>query len=225
MKNKILLATVLSVLVSPLVWADVTTKTGNFDADLVKVEVDSTGNTTVAYRRTDEKAWSKAKPFTMTGVFTFSWDSAKPTAVDFTGTTDFGTFSSDTHAKVAFMNIKSTQTFYDYVQNVTGTAKWDAATRTLTHVDKPKGDDRRDDGRASTVEQSKPAICVEADSRACKAFFKTSPELEGLKMKLTFNEDLSSYEGRIVMIQFGGKGMEAAETEIIIGIKGNLADK
>lgn len=232
MKNKILSATLsataVSILVSsPLLWADVSTKSGSFEGSATEIKVNSTGTTTVMYRRVDQEAWKDHGPMKLVGGMTFTWDTAKADAVDFAATIDYGTFSSDTHAKVAFFNIKSSQTFYDYVQSVKGTAQWNAATRTLTYEDRPDedDDDRRDDGRASTVAQSKPAICEEADSRACKAFFKTSAELEGLILHITFGEDLSSYEGTITMIQFGGSGMEAADTDIIVPIKGTLADE
>ena len=226
MKNKLLSAALFgSIVISPLALADVTVKNGAWTGIITSVDVDSTGNTKVIYRRQDQEAWGDHMPYQLDdGNASFTWDPNTPDKVDFDMSVALGNAVSDTHAKVAFLNIKSSQFFYDFVQQVKGTAEWDADSRTLTHTNRPDNDDddRRDDGRASTSTFSKPASCEKEDSRACAAFFKTSPELEGLILELTFSEDLSSFEGTVIAIQFGGSGMEEASSDINITAKGTL---
>ena len=72
------------------------------------------------------------------------------------------------------------------------------------------------------MSQSRPPTCDEADSRACKAFFKSTRELEGLVMNLTFSEDLSRFEGDVVLIQFGGSGLERSSTDLLTRMSGTL---
>jgi len=227
MKNTILSAAALTLVASQAGWAGVSTMAGPYTGVISSVKSESTGTVTVKYRRPEQKAWETPPPMPMDGDCAFTWDSAKADSVDFDCKINLGTFSTDTHAKVAFMNIKSIQTFYDLVQHVKGTAKWDAATKTLTYSDRPdpKDDKRRDDGRASTASKSKDPICEESDSMACKAFYKTSLPMEGLVMNLTFGGDLSSYSGKMTMIQHGGSGMEKASTDIVADIKGTAAAK
>ena len=71
--------------------------------------------------------------------------------------------------------------------------------------------------------QSKEPTCDEADSRACRAFFKSTREAEGLILNLTFSEDLSSFEAKAVLIQFGGSGMERSSTDLNMKMSGKLA--
>ena len=58
--------------------------------------------------------------------------------------------------------------------------------------------------------------------KACKAFMKTRPGLEGLKLSFTFAEDLGAFEGTAVLIQYGGSGMTNSETRIVTRISGDL---
>lgn len=97
----------------------------------------------------------------------------------------------------------------------------------MTYVDDPADESRRDDGSASTYSESKPATCEEeVDCRACKAFFKTSPALEGLTLDLQFADDRSSDSGQITMIRFSGSGAEQSKSKILLDeVQGTLADQ
>lgn len=218
------LAALTMVLTTSLAaWADVTTYSGTWSGRLTEARVDSTGTTTCSYRRQDQEAWQDHGPFQLgDGAVSFGWDTGTPDRVNFKADLNFGSHATDTHAKVAFLNIKSTQQFFDEVQHIEGTADWDPATRTLTYSHRPDSDDQRDDSSASTVSQSRPPTCDEADSRACKAFFKSTRELEGLVMNLTFSEDLSRFEGDVVLIQFGGSGLERSSTDLLTRMSGTL---
>ena len=87
----------------------------------------------------------------------------------------------------------------------------------------------RDDVRASTVTKTREADCEKVKGmfagKACSAFKKTSPGLEGLDLSFTFSEDLSRFEGVAILIQYGGKGMTKSEAHTTTEISGNLTSK
>ena len=209
----------ISAVASSPVRAEVTSRTGNTSGTVAEVDVHATGKTTVRYRKTDVDPASDPVPMPFDGEWTFRWDAAKPDSVEFEGVVHLGDYSTDSHAKAFGMNFNTVQSFYDFAQHVRGTAQWNGETRTLTYTMDPE---ERDDGRASTVSESKPPTCVEETSRACKAFFKTSPALEGLRLNLKFNEDLNRFDGSVVLIQYGGKGMEKATVEVLLTLRGDL---
>lgn len=169
----------------------------------------------------NEKGKDKAAPFPCDGEWSFTWDSETPDEVAFQGAVHYGDHFIITDAGT--LGGVTRQTFYNLTHHLEGTASWDAATRTL-HYELPPKD--RDDGRASNVEEDKPAICEKVKGftagKACAAFEATSLPIEGLKVELTFSSDLSSFEGRAVLTQFGGSGMTKSETPMVLQLTGTL---
>ena len=80
MNNKVLSSAILAAVVAaPAAWAEVTTKSGTWSGQVTSVDVESTGNTTVIYRRHDQEPWGDHMPFQLgEGAISFTWDSDKP---------------------------------------------------------------------------------------------------------------------------------------------------
>lgn len=222
-KALLLLQIVLvSAVASPQSWAEVTSRTGNSSGTVTQVTVDATGTTSVRLRKTAVDPGSEPGPMLFDGEWTFSWDTTEPASVRFEGVVHLGDYSADSHAKAFGMNFRSVQTFYDFSQHLQGTAHWDGESRRLTYRMDPQ---ERDDGRASTVSESRPPTCVKETSRSCKVFFKSSSALEGLRLDLTFSKELNRFEGDAVLTQYSGKGMEKATSETFVTIRGDLVDR
>jgi hypothetical protein len=218
---------ILAMAASPLVLAEVTTKSGE-SSGMVPMPLTAVAavDAEVSYypHSANEEGKDETKPWPITGPWTFIWDSAKPDTVDFTGEVIFGNYFTVTDAGT--LGGVTRQTFWDYVQQVKGTASWDAATRTLEYNLQPK---ERDDGQASTYTDAKPATCDKVKGwtagKACSAFEATSPALEGLVLNFTFSENLDSVQGKFTMIQYGGSGMTESITEINGTLDAPLTDK
>jgi hypothetical protein len=217
---------ILAITASPLALAEVSTKSGEASGVIpMPLTAVAAVNAEVSYypHGANEEGEDDTQPWPITGPWTFSWDSATPDAVDFTGTMVFGNYFTVTDAGT--MGGVTRQTFWDYQQQVKGTASWDAATRTLTYDLQPK---ERDDGQASTYSDSKPATCDKIKGwtagKACSAFEATSPAMEGLVLNLTFSENLDSVQGTFTLIQFGGDGMTKSITEIDGTLEASLTD-
>jgi hypothetical protein len=217
---------ILAMSASPLVLAEVSTKSGEAAGNIpMPVNADAKVNAEINYfpHGANEEGKDDAGPFPVSGPWTFTWDSEKPDAVDFTGVFTLGDYFTVTDAGA--LGGVTRQTFYDFAHHVKGTAVWDAATRTLTYNLQPN---ERDDSQASTVTQSKEPDCDKIKGftagKACSAFEETSPPLEGLVLTFTFSEDLSSFDGTFMQIQYGGSGMTESQTDINGTIGGPLTD-
>ena len=169
----------------------------------------------------DKDGKDKPQPFPCDGEWSFTWNGDTTELVSFTGAVRYGDHFIITDAGT--LGGVTRQTFYNVTHLLKGEAKWNADTRTLTYLMEPA---ERDDGRASVVEWDGPPICEKVKGltagRACSAFEATSLEIEGLKVDLTFSEDLSSFEGTAVLTQYGGSGMTKSETPMNLTINGDL---
>lgn len=176
--------------------------------------VDAIVKTEVTFYK-ENADWSKdstAVPFPYNGEWIFTWDSDSPGIVQFDGSLNFGDYFSITDA--GSLGGVTRQGYYDLTHIVSGYAEWDSSTNTLFYEFLPV---QRDDGRASSISQSKPADCEKIEGlgakKACKAFNESSLELEGFVIKLKFNQSLSMAKGELLMIQFGGSGITKSLTE------------
>jgi hypothetical protein len=161
--------------------------------------------------------WTKdsaAVPFPYKGDWIFTWDSDSPGIVQFNGSINFGNYFSITDA--GNLGGVTRQSYYNFTHLVSGTAEWDTSTNTLFYDFLPV---QRDDGRASSISQFKPADCEKVKGlgakKACKAFNESSLELEGFVLKLKFNQSLTMAKGELLMIQYGGSGITKSLTEAI----------
>jgi len=214
-------AVVLAMLAAPLVFAGVITRAGDSSGVIESVSVEAAAKTEVRFWKVGADTTGDHPPFTFDGRWIFTWDDEQPGSVHFTGVIDFGDYFTLTDA--GGMGGVSKQTFFGFAHHVEGTAAWNEATRTLSFDLPPEG---RDDARASTVTQNREPECEKIKGmfagKACKAFLKTSPGLEGLELSFTFTEGLDSFEGTAVLIQYGGSGMTKSETRIVTRISGEL---
>ena len=62
-------------------------------------------------------------------------------------------------------------------------------------------------------------------SWACKAFLASSLELEGVRLKIKFKEDLSDFEGHGILTQHGGDGFTESLTKMTISFSGKTTSK
>lgn len=158
------------------------------------------------------------QPYPIDGDWNFTWNG---NTVDFTGVFHFGDYQTITTAHGP--GGVTRQIFYGLSHQVSGTATWNEDSRTLTYDMEPQ---EREDGKASTVTQSKPAECEKVSgaftSEACKGFEESSLEFEGLKLHFTFNEDLSHFDGEADQIQYGGKGVTENEATTVVEMSGDL---
>ena len=224
MKNVKLATVILAVFAVPQVFAEVTTRAGNCSGRVIGIDVEASTRAEVQHWKPDADTDGDHPPFVFDGEWTFTWDTEDSGSVDFFGVINFGDHFTLTDA--GRLGGISKQVFFGLAHNVKGTANWDSAARTLTFKMLPEG---RDDARASTVTQTREAECEKVKGmfagKACSAFKKTSPGLEGLDLSFSFSEDLSSFEGVAILIQFGGKGMAKSEARTTTEISGNLAAK
>lgn len=170
--------------------------------------------------------WTKdsgAVPFPYKGDWIFTWDSDSPGIVQFNGNLNFGSYFSITDAGP--LGGVTRQSYHNLTHYVSGTAEWDSSTNTLFYEFLPV---ERNDGRASSIAQSKPADCEKVKGlgamKACKAFNESSLELEGFVIKLEFNKSLSMAKGELLMIQYGGSGItkslaEGISEDLIVEIR------
>lgn len=213
-KTRIFLA--LFVLASiPMLSAE--TKAGTSAGTLESVTVVASAKTNVIYADQGQRPDS-FQPYPFDGDWSFTWNGSR---VDFTGVINLGDCQTITDAGA--MGGVTIQTFYDFAHNLRGTGQWNSGTRTLTYEMLPEG---RDDSRASRATWTQEATCEKVSGmfagKACSAFMESSPGLEGLTLNFRFSEDLSSFEGDAILIQFGGKGVTESETTIVTAIRGNL---
>ncbi len=61
--------------------------------------------------------------------------------------------------------------------------------------------------------------------RACKAFLASSLELEGVRLKIKFEEDLSNFESHGILTQHGGIGVSESLTKVTIAFSGKTSAK
>ena len=107
------------------------------------------------------------------------------------------------------------QEFYDFKYLVKGNGSWNYAKKLFEYNVKPT---EADNGIASLVSFSKPPTCVKISGifagRACKVFFSSSLALEGIELKIRFAEDMKSFKGEGIFIQYGGAGLTESRTQI-----------
>lgn len=215
--NKITHLLVLAPIIAvSQVYGDVIVRSGEVLGSVESTQVEAAVGTTLTFRNSSDDADVEATPFYFESEWTLTWDDDNPEAVDFVGQLNFGDHFTQTDA--GFMGGRSVQTFYGFAHNVKGTAIWDSGSRTLTYLMEPR---ERDDARASMVTETAPTSC-EPEGRACTAFNKSSPGLEGLKLSFIFSDDLSSFSGTVTAVQFGGSGFTKSQTDIIMKLEGEL---
>ena len=207
----------LAVVTNSQAYAEVTTRVGSSVGVVMGIKVDAAVGTEVQLWKAGADPEGEHMPFNIGGEWTFTWDSNKDDVVNFTGVLNYGDHFTMTNA--GWMGGVSTQTFFDFAHHIEGTANWENATRKLTFKMIPKA---RDDGRASSVTQAKPPTC-EPKGKACSAFEKNSSPIEGLSIRMIFNEDLSRFEGTVIAIQYGGSGFTKSQSDTTMKISGDLA--
>ena len=109
------------------------------------------------------------------------------------------------------------QDFYNFQYLLEGNGNWNNEEKILSYVVEPIG---ADIGNASGVAFSRLPACQKISgllaNRACKAFLASSLELEGVRLKIKFEEDLSNFEGHGILTQHGGIGVTESLTKVTI---------
>jgi hypothetical protein len=156
------------------------------------------------------------EPYPVAANWTVTWDSATPDAAAFKADLTLGDYYTVTDAGT--MGGVSIQSAHNVTHHIGGTARWDAATRTLSYEVPLK---KRKDGRASKVSMDADPTC-EGAKIACSAFLNTSAELEGLTVQLTFDENRDSFTGKMSATQYEGAAFTRNQTDMNISVKGEL---
>lgn len=209
----------LLLLTSPL-QAEVSTMaftgTGTVDSVDVEASVATTVRVFPASMDVDKARDAEAEPFPIEGKWQFSWNTESPETVAFTGDLYLGNYFTVTDAGT--MGGVSIQTFSGTVHHLAGNASWNADTRTLSYEVPLK---KRSDSRASKTSQDADPTCDGA-TIACKAFLNTTPELEGLGIKLVFDESLDSFTGTLSATQYEGAMFTKNQTDMNITVNGQV---
>lgn len=216
-------AILLAASLSNAALADVTTVSGQATCVLENpANVDAAVKTTVFFYRpgANPDGNDPVQPMTCDCDWTFTWDSDKPGQVGFEGAVRLGDYFVVIDAGT--LGGMTRQTFYNVTHKLKGEATWNAATAGMSYLLEPV---EPDDGQASVVDWDKPPVCEKIKGltagRACAASEASSLELEGLKVDLTFSEDLSRFEGSAVLTQYGGSGMTKSETPMMLKLSGS----
>ncbi len=212
---------VLAVLASSPAISDPRTLSGVAQGAIDRVETEAATTTVVKLWPDGADPSAGHGPFPFSGEWSFTWDDARPGEVDFAGSAVFGNYFTITDA--GSMGGVTRQIFHDFAHHMEGTATWDAATRTLRYRVKPA---ERDAGGASTITQASEPACEKVSGMfaktGCSAFLGTNTALEGLKLNFVFSDDLMSFEGSMVMTQYGGSGLTRSRTDMTASVSGTL---
>ena len=190
--------------------------TGSGTVDSVDVEASVKTTVKVFPKGAGKDEDDPFEPYPVAANWTITWDSATPDAAAFKADLRLGDYYSVTDAGT--MGGISMQTFSNVTHHIGGTARWDAATRTLSYEVPLK---KRKDGRASKVSMDADPTC-EGAKIACSAFLNTSAELEGLTVQLTFDENRDSFTGKMSATQYEGAAFTRNQTDMNISVKGEL---
>jgi hypothetical protein len=209
-----------SLLLSTSLSAEVISKPFSGDGTIDSVDVEAAVDTTVrvfpAGTDVDKAKESEAQPYPVEMQWQFSWNTDEPNRVDFTLDMDVGDYFTVTDAGT--MGGVSIQTFHGVVYHISGTAQWDAATRTMSY-EVPV--EKRSDSRASEVTQRADPSCDGAKI-ACSAFLNTTPELEAVTINLTFDESLESFTTSMSATQYEGAFFTKNQTDMNMSAQGQL---
>ncbi len=118
------------------------------------------------------------------------------------------------------------QDFYNFQYLIEGIGNWNDEEKSFSYVVDPIG---ADIGNASEVAFSRRPACKKISgllaSRACKTFLASSLELEGVRLRIKFKEDLSDFEGHGILTQHGGIGFTESLTKITISFSGKTSSQ
>lgn len=216
MKIKKLFPSLAFAVLASNLCAEVVTKSYTGAGSVNSVDVEASVKTTVKVfpKGAGKNEDNPFEPYPVNAVWTVSWDSATPEVAAFKADIALGDYYTVTDAGT--MGGVSIQTFTNQTQHIGGSARWDAATRTLS-FDVPK--QKRKDGRASKVSMDADPSC-EGAKIACSAFLNTSAELESVTVELKFDENLDSFTGKMSATQYEGAAFTRNQTDMNIVVQG-----
>lgn len=172
----------------------------------------TTGTTTVT---------NDPSPLPVSGTWTFDFNGGN--TVDFTGVinmNNLAAYDSVTAVNTPLGNMTGTISYEGANHNISGTADWDATTRTLTY-DLASGGPNASIG--STYTETGSSCSGEGSvvgQTVCGTWAQTTPEWEGFNLELTFSEDLSSFSGILKAIEQSGSGLTANTTTTTFELSG-----
>lgn len=212
-KLTFLLVTLLS---APILLGDVVTKLATSAvASLHTVRVDASVKTTaVVYA--DDVPDDVIAPLVFAMQWTFVWDPATPKIVKFDASMPLGNYRLIADGGKAAGITR--QEFFNVVHHIQGSAKWHKKKRELRYDIVAE---QSDDNRASVATESKGSTC-EPDGPACSAFRAQTPALEGVSIKLIFDEGLDSFTGKITATQLSGYFFSKYESVMLFDVESEL---
>lgn len=153
--------------------------------------------------------------------FTFSGST-----VDFNGAINLGDYTTHTSVNAGFLGSMTGDVSYDgAVHDVSGTADWDDASKTLTYSLTPPIDQSGGNSGLGSNGSYSNVNCSGNGSifgnTICGAWGSTNYSWEGLVLNLVFSSDLSSFSGSLTGIENSGSGITYNVTSLFYDISGN----
>lgn len=185
---------------------------------ITKIEIEAGVKVDASYFNQD------GKDFYFTAYWEISLDKASQDKAKINATFDLG--DHYVLAKSNRMIGVTRQEFYEFQYLIEGIGNWNDQEKVFSYVVEPIGADK---GNASEVVFSRRPACKKISgllaSRACKAFLASSLELEGVRLRIKFKEDLSNFEGHGILTQHGGDGITESLTKMTISFSGKTSPK